>query len=509
LVEEHLHIFLVGLLLLHVSSFAIIAATNSFVSGIDQPLGKDLFDLCVFLADCLFLLFVWNYRKRLQDDEANKRSKHMKLPENIQLSERGIATGDSPAGTENKASSVGPDTKDVSLEVKPAVPKKTRINQIDTLKTVVVMNVVFLHTVVCTGTGWGEYNSGGWINAYNYSVEPILMPCMAASSGFVYKPIVTAAGTRENCKLLMGFFVWQALYVLVFKHVVFRKFLALGARDVTDTWCFGALWETKDDPFPITAMVNQVFASPIYHMWYLWALVMWRLMVPVVMELKHPFVATALLSVYIAFVRTDLGGDTYDGIVQRVVGYFPYFVAGAQLRADGHDAALLRLVQAPLSRAWGAATLLVHCGLMTWGSRLHMCIGSVMPHATLRMDGCTAGIAYGQPDVRAVSWLNALCRVPALFLSLVASLAVLTLVPAGENLLARAGKRSLAPYVVHYMIYCLLYTFTGLADHSPANSMPLFAIMAASTSVLFIPQVSDLLMWTLRPPLEKMWLFKQ
>jgi uncharacterized membrane protein YcfT len=96
----------------------------------------------------------------------------------------------------------------VKSDGKPA--PKVRVMQIDTAKTLVIMNVVFLHTVVCIGAGWGGYNSTPFINAYNYSIEPIILPSMAWSSGFVAKLVVSAKDTRENVKLLCGFFIWQA-----------------------------------------------------------------------------------------------------------------------------------------------------------------------------------------------------------------------------------------------------------------------------------------------------------
>ena len=115
MVDEHLHILLVGLLLLHVSSFAIISATNSFVNGISQPSSKGWFDICVFLVDILFLFYTWDYRKRWLGNEASKIANKMQSPDEIQMSERSV---DVPAGILHHESSVKPEAKDVSLEVR-------------------------------------------------------------------------------------------------------------------------------------------------------------------------------------------------------------------------------------------------------------------------------------------------------------------------------------------------------------------------------------------------------
>eukprot|EP00959_Pyramimonas_sp_CCMP1952_P024540 515434-Pyramimonas_sp.AAC.1 len=81
------------------------------------------------------------------------------------------------------------------------VPKKTesggkvRIYQIDTMKTIVIFNVVFLHAFMCRN---GEFNNRKFMSAYNFAVEPVIMPVMAWSSGFVYTPVATSARTRVS-----------------------------------------------------------------------------------------------------------------------------------------------------------------------------------------------------------------------------------------------------------------------------------------------------------------------
>ena len=66
------------------------------------------------------------------------------------------------------------------------------------MKTVVIINVVFLHAYMCRE---GMFNNRKFMSAYNFSVEPIIMPAMAWSSGFVYTPVATSARTRANASV--------------------------------------------------------------------------------------------------------------------------------------------------------------------------------------------------------------------------------------------------------------------------------------------------------------------
>eukprot|EP00959_Pyramimonas_sp_CCMP1952_P261154 5459867-Pyramimonas_sp.AAC.1 len=98
-------------------------ATNNFVMGTAQPPSKRWFDLGVFLVDCLFLAYVWDYRTRWLDKETKKGSDPTKSPDNVQLSEMGVATlsevgvatSDSQPGLVNRESST--ESKDISSEV--------------------------------------------------------------------------------------------------------------------------------------------------------------------------------------------------------------------------------------------------------------------------------------------------------------------------------------------------------------------------------------------------------
>jgi hypothetical protein len=52
-------------------------------------------------------------------------------------------------------------------------------------------------------------------------------------------------------------------------------------------------------------------------------------------------------------------------------------------------------------------------------------------------------------------------------------------------------QRSLVPYVGHYLMFLLVVSFTNLADDNASvfKALPVFAIMAAWTIFLFLPQV--------------------
>lgn len=101
-------------------------------------------------------------------------------------------------------------------------------------------------------------------------------------------------------------------------------------------------------------------------------------------------------------------------------------------------------------------------------------------------------------------WLFPLSRVPAIALNMVASLAFLTLMPASENILRRAGERSLCPYVCHLLMLMFLHVNTDLVeDLEWKHVVPTFLVMGGWTLFLFLPITYDFLLNTLIPPLNK------
>lgn len=70
--------------------------------------------------------------------------------------------------------------------------------------------------------------------------------------------------------------------------------------------------------------VLELGITPFKHLWYIWALLCWRMLIPYWMQLQHPLFISLVLAVASGFLDVD---PTF--MVYRVIYYFPYFVAGA------------------------------------------------------------------------------------------------------------------------------------------------------------------------------------
>ena len=107
-------------------------------------------------------------------------------------------------------------------------------------------------------------------------------------------------------------------------------------------------------------------------------------------------------------------------------------------------------------------------------------------------------------------WLMPFSRVPSIALCMVASLAFLALMPNSDNILRRAGERSLSPYIGHLVMLIGLHCYTDLVMVLEwKRVVPTFFIMAAWTIFLFLPSTYGLLLNSLTPPLHHFsWVFK-
>ena len=73
---------------------------------------------------------------------------------------------------------------------------------------------------------------------------------------------------------------------------------------------------------------------------------MWRLLSPYFMEFRFPILSAALVAVFVGFYDEKSGTI----MVQRVMGYFPYFLMGIVLKRDYLKVGACRVSY--ISRTW-------------------------------------------------------------------------------------------------------------------------------------------------------------
>lgn len=181
---------------------------------------------------------------------------------------------------------------------------------------------------------------------------------------------------------------------------------------------------------------NPDLLTPQWILWFLLSLAIWRLLLPVFVQLRFPILAATMLAVAAGFV--DSIGHTLS--LSRSFVFFPLFLVGhlygprIRTLASGHGPA-------------GAALLVLLCGTTAY---LVMNGASILP-----LYGAMPYAHIG-PDI---AWLAAV-RLVLIIAGVAAALAFLTLVPTQDSLLTWLGRRSLPVFLLHGFAVLLIWAVT-------------------------------------------------
>ncbi|UMG93178.1 acyltransferase family protein [Nocardioides sp. TF02-7] len=175
--------------------------------------------------------------------------------------------------------------------------------------------------------------------------------------------------------------------------------------------------------------LEDLFKDPHWPLWYLTALLCWRLMTPLFRPLPAVLAVTA--AVVLSVTAGTLSGDGFELLdLSRVLGLLPFFVLGTVLTKER-----LELLRAPGAR-WIALAVLV----LVWQLAGHF-------HEELSAEWLYYSAQYdelGASDLR-----GAATRLFLLGIGAVASLAFLALVPRRGGWFARMGAATLVVYLFH------------------------------------------------------------
>jgi fucose 4-O-acetylase-like acetyltransferase len=150
------------------------------------------------------------------------------------------------------------------------------------------------------------------------------MPLFAFISGRSSRaePMTTAAGADLVRRLVVPLLVFQLLYMLVVAHYAGHF--------------------TYD------------LARPVWHLWFIPALVVWRLTLPLFAAVRWPVLAAVVLA-----CAAGLSPSSEAlGWISRTFAFLPFFVAGWSWQQRGLTARALRLTDRPAARLGAAAVLL-------------------------------------------------------------------------------------------------------------------------------------------------------
>jgi fucose 4-O-acetylase-like acetyltransferase len=228
---------------------------------------------------------------------------------------------------------------------------------------------------------------------------------------------------------------------------------------------------------------------PYYLTWFLLALLVWRLSVPLWRRLRRPLPAAVLVSVAAGAVTlpATMAAD-------RVVALLPFFVLGMRLRPD-HFAALRR----PPVRAAASAVLAAAL------------LGAYLLAGRLDPEWFHWRRGYGQLGYGAAG--PALLAGAALWLAVLAVAALLTaaflaLVPARRTWFTRFGSATLYAYLLHgFAVHGAVYAgwYRPAQAYGPAGAVAVTALAVALTFLLVTRPVRLATRWAVAPRPRRIW----
>ncbi|MGO1284033.1 MAG: acyltransferase family protein [Brachybacterium sp.] len=224
---------------------------------------------------------------------------------------------------------------------------------------------------------------------------------------------------------------------------------------------------------------------PAWTMWFLLALLLWRLLTPVLRQLRHPLLFAVAVSV-IAPLDPDLDSTLTLG---RLVGMLPFFVLGLVCTPQ-----VLERIRSFRHRWVGALVLLaaVACAFLL-REDVHNA------HFYLRS-------AYDEDAT--VLWSVAV-RVGVLVVGVVGTLALLLVTPRGNSALTAVGTRSLTIYLLHTALLLPVRYAEALPTWVETwwGTLVLVGAGLGLTAVLATGIVGRLTRWVTDPPIGQ-WLVR-
>lgn len=153
------------------------------------------------------------------------------------------------------------------------------------LKGFLIFLVVFGHII----EGFSPSIGRDWLYNFIYSFH---MPAFVAVSGFLFKPNPAPAKLVKT--ILLPFLVYNIIFEL-------SSFSSFGR--FTHSFYQGA---------------------PYWHLWFLLALFIWKIMTPALLSFRWPLLA----SVALALLFPTFNADGYLFSLGRIIHFFPFFLIG-------------------------------------------------------------------------------------------------------------------------------------------------------------------------------------
>lgn len=266
-------------------------------------------------------------------------------------------------------------------------PSPMRDARIDNARFVLITLVVLGHAIQPLLDIRGMSVTYSWIYLFH-------MPAFVFLTGLVLKSV--AVNTHDAQRLVTGLLIPFLIFEVIYRTVDWR----------------------------VDGEVNSLIV-PSWSMWFLPALIAWRLSAPLLGALRQPVVITLLAAILFSSAEQLPGAFT----VGRIIMLLPFFAAGLMLRPSH-----LERLATPKARAGAVLVLAISIPFAVLVSR-ELSVGYVRWTGRGGRTGLDAIIATSSVYVAAAFMIAA----------------VLALTPARRTWMTRRGQRSLHVYVLHIL----------------------------------------------------------
>lgn len=195
-------------------------------------------------------------------------------------------------------------------------------------------------------------------------------------------------------------------------------------------------------PFIIRAMLrgNSVWIiTPYFSAWYLLALIIWRLLTPHIINIKHILLKTTLFAIIIGFFPSVSGVS--ELAIKKVVVFWPFFVAGNLLTKDTYNKYFLN-IRAVKKIFMGSVTLAAGSAVMLLSKYK---LGASLSHT---LPNPYEHIGWEEPAIRACIFIVSLLMILSImYFALDKKIPFLT----------KIGRNTLPIFVMHRLITFFYY----------------------------------------------------
>ena len=292
---------------------------------------------------------------------------------------------------------------------------------------------------------------GTWLYVLFFSIYTFHMPCFVFISGYFSK--------KKNGTQLIN---------LVITYVIFQFLFTIFA------YCIGR-----------TEIFNPNLASPFYTLWYLMALILWKLITPYFVKLKQPLLVSFLLAICVGFDRSF----EFVFTLSRLAVLYPFFLAG--YCAQGKQVARIQNVNKIVS----ISMFVLLIGVLY--------IASPMIESNFFFHGRS----YYKVDKPL--WYAAIYRCVVLALGAMVSICFLSLVPQKKVWFSDMGTRTMVPYILHgFFTWGISKSWLQGVVYTYPEKIIFLLLYIVLIFILSSKPVSKLLRPLIRPDAIRLWLKK-